>query len=216
MKLEDHPDLQDGAWIRAANRRAKKDIRKQRRQARWKRHGGKVVSAIALIVIGAVLFGFYKAGKFGEISLPDVKLPQVGVNVEVPFAGTPAEQWADGEKGIVVPDANPAFERVRQAIIASRMDPVTISEHKPDQFLTMLAPEMSDHVEKDVSGWTTRLKPGTKLLPNGIRVAGKMTLGEKDGFPAVTTDYVFAYAFEPPDPKKLSTRWRSSRSPVSR
>jgi hypothetical protein len=201
--LEDHPDLRDEAWIRAANRRAKRDIRRQRRQARMRRHGGKVVSAIALLVIGAVLFGFYKAGKFGDVSLPEVKLPQIGVNVEVPFAGTPAEQWPDGEKGIVAPDADPAYERVRQALIASRMDPAILTDHKPDRFLAMLAPEVRDHVSKELSGWTTRLKQGTKLLPNGIRVSGKMTLGEKDGFPAVTSDYVFAYAFEPPDPKKL-------------
>lgn len=203
MSLDDHPDLRDEAWIRAANRRAQKEIRKQRRQARWRRHSGKVVSAIALVVIGAVLFGFYQAGKFGGMSLPDVTLPQVGVNVETPFAGTPAEQWPSGKAGIVVPDANPAYEKVKQAIIASRMDPALISEHKPDRFLAMLAPEMSDHVAKELRAWTTHLKPGTKLLPNGIRVSGKMTLGEKDGYAVVTTDYVFAYAFEPPDPKKL-------------
>lgn len=203
MNIDEHPDLKDEAWVREANKRAQQEIRKQRRQARMRRHSGKVVSAIALVVIGATLFGFYQAGKFGELSLPEVNLPRTGVNVQTPFAGTPAEQWPSGEAGIVVPDANPAFEKVKQAIIASRMDPALISEHKPDRFLAMLAPEMSDHVAKEVRAWTTHLKPGTKLLPNGIRVSGKMTLGEKDGYPAVTTDYVFAYAFEPPDPKQL-------------
>ncbi|MFI6097566.1 hypothetical protein ACIA8G_18540 [Lentzea sp. NPDC051213] len=201
--LEDHPDLNDAAWIRRANRRAKREIRKQRRRARMRRHSGKVVSAIALIVIGAVLFGLYRAGKFGEVSLPEAQLPYTGVNVAVPFAGTPAEQWADGEKGIVAPDATPAFEQVRQALIASRLDPVMLSEHKPDRFLAMLSPKMRERVVNDLRGWATRLKQGTKLLPNGIKVSGKMTLGEKDGYPAVTADYVFAYAFEPPDPKKL-------------
>jgi hypothetical protein len=201
--LEDHPDLKDAAWIRAANRRAKRDIRRQRREARLHRHGRTIVSAVALIVIGAVLFGLYQAGKFGEVSLPEVKLPQTGANVEIPFASTPAEQWPDGENGIVVPDANPAYEQARQALIASRMDPAMLTEHRADRFLAMLAPEVREHVAKELPGWTTRLKQGTKLLPNGIRVFGKMTLGEKDGYPTVTTDYVFAYAFEPPDPRKL-------------
>ncbi|KJK42043.1 hypothetical protein UK23_39015 [Lentzea aerocolonigenes] len=201
--IEDHPDLKDAAWIRAANKRAKKEIRRQRRQARGQRHGGTIVSVIALLVIGAVVFGFYKAGKFGEVSLPDVKLPQIGVNTQIPFASTPAEQWPEGEKGIVAPDGNPVYEQVRQALVASRMDPATLYDHKPDKFLAMLAPEVREHVSKELSGWVTLLKTGTKLLPNGIRVTGKMTLGEKDGYPAVTTDYVFAYAFEPPDPKKL-------------
>ncbi|MEU0884211.1 hypothetical protein ABZ345_36945 [Lentzea sp. NPDC005914] len=204
--IGDHPDLKDAAWIRAATRRAKREIRRQRRQARWHRHGGKVVSAVALVVIGAVLFGLYKAGRFGEVSLPDVKLPQVGVNLEIPFAGTPAEQWAEGEKGIVAPDGNPAYEQVRQAIVASRMDPAMLDEHKPDRFLALLAPDVREHITKDLAGWTTRLKQGMKLLPHGIRASGKMTLGEKDGYPAVTTDYVFAYAFEPPDPKKLTSQ----------
>jgi hypothetical protein len=201
--IDDHPDLKDAAWIRAANRRAKREIRRQRRQARLRRHGGKIVSGIALLVIGAVLSGFYVAGRFDQVSLPDVKLPPTGVNVEIPFASTPAEQWPEGEKGIVVPDANPVYEQVRQALIASRTDPVMLNEHKPDRFLAMLAPEVREHVAKNLAGWTTRLKQGTKLLPGGIRVSGKMTLGEKDGYPAVTADYVFAYAFEPPEPKKL-------------
>jgi hypothetical protein len=204
--IEDHPDLRDAAWLRAADRRAKRELRAQRRRARLRRHSGKVVAAIALVVTGAVAAGLHQAGTFDGVSLPeapDVHLPYSGVNVEAPFTGTPAEQWADGEKGLVAPNANPAFERVRQALVAARIDPAVLSEHKPDRFLSLLAPEAREHVAKELPGWVTRLKQGTKLLPNGIRVSGKMTLGEKDGYPAVTTDYVFAYAFEPPEPKKL-------------
>lgn len=156
-------------------------------------HGNKVVSGIALVVIGAVLFGLYRAD-----------VPKRGVNVEIPFASTPAEQWPEGERGVVAPAGDPAYEQVRQALIASRMDPVMISDHEPGRFLALLAPGVRDHVSKELPGWTTRLKPGTKLLPNGIRASGKMTLGEKDGYPAVTTDHVFAYAFEPPDPERLT------------
>lgn len=207
--IEDHPDLKDAAWLRAANRRAKRDIRRQRRQARMHQHGRTVVVAIALVAVGAVLFGLYRAGTFDRVSLPQVTLPTdvapyQGVNVEKPFAGTPAEQWADGEKGIVAPDANPAFEQVRQALIAAHTDPAMISEHKPDRFLALLVPAAREKVSTEISVWTIRLKQGTKLLPNGIRAAGTMTLGEKGGYPAVTADYVFAYAFEPPDPKKLA------------
>lgn len=204
--IEDHPDLRDAAWLRAANRRAKREIRRQRRRARLRRHSGKIVAAIALVVTGAVLAGLYQAGTFRNVSLPDtpdVQLPYSGVNVDAPFTGTPAEQWLDGEKGIITPGSNPAFEQVRQALIAARIDPAMIGEHKPDRYLAMLTPGAREHVSKELRSWTTRLKQGTKLLPNGIRVSGTMTLGESDGYPAVTADYVFAYAFEPPDPKKL-------------
>lgn len=149
----------------------------------------KVVSAVALLVIGAVLFGLY------------LRAQVPSVNVGIPFAGTPAEQWQDGDDGIGVPGADPVYEQVRQALVASRTDPVMISEHKPDRFLAMLAPDVRDQVARDLPGWTTRLKTGTKLI--GLKVSGKMTLGQKNGYPAVVTDYVFAYAFEPPDPGKL-------------
>lgn len=133
--IESHPDLQDSAWIRGANRRVKREIRRQRRQARLRRHSGKIVAAVALVAVGAVLVGLHRAWTFADVSLPkapDVQLPHSGVNVEEPFTGTPAEKWSDG-----------------------------------------------------------------------IKVSGTMTLGEKDGRQTVTADYVFAYAFEPPDPKKL-------------
>ena len=204
--IEDHPDLRDAAWLRAADRRARREVRAQRRRARLRRHSGKVVAAVALVVTGAVVAGLHQAGTFDGVSLPevpDVRLPHSGVNVEAPFTGTPAEQWPDGEKGIVAPSDDPAFAQVKQALIASRMDQATLTDHKPDRFLAMLAPPVREHIAKDLPGWVTRLEQGTKLLPNGIRVSGKMTLGEKGGYPAVTTDYVFAYAFEPPDPRDL-------------
>ncbi|MFD5827345.1 hypothetical protein [Lentzea sp. NPDC060358] len=201
--IEDHPDLQDSAWIRGANRRARREVRGQRRRARLRRHSGKIVAAIALVAVGAVVFGLHRTGTFDGVSLPDVDLPHSGVNVEQPFAGTPAEQWSDGERGIVVPSTDPAFEQVRQALVAARLDPATISDLRPDRYLALLAPDARDHVAANLHHWTTRLKPGTKLFPNGIKASGTMTLGERDGNKTVTADHVYVYAFEPPDPKKL-------------
>lgn len=199
--------------MRAANRRAKREIRRQRRQARMRRHGGKIVSLIALIVIGAVLFGFHQAGKFGEVSLPDVTLPTAaapykGVNTETPFAGTPAEQWADGEKGIVVPDQNPeyaaSYEAARKALVAGHLDPKLIVDHDVEPFVSMLAPSLRDAWRNDPRAGSalTRLKKGTTLLPNGIKVDGRMWPGRDEyGRPLVRTSYRFAYAFDPGDQK---------------
>ncbi|GHH62833.1 hypothetical protein GCM10017774_91250 [Lentzea cavernae] len=212
--IEDHPDLKDAAWIRAANRRAKKEIRKQRRQARLRAHSGKMVSAIALVVIGAVLFGLYRAGKFDEVSLPDVTLPTAAtpyknVNVEAPFTGTPAEQWADGEKGIVAPDQNPeyaaGYEAARKALIAGHLDPKLIVEHDLEPFLATLSPETRDMLRANPGAVTmTRLQKGTTLLPNGIKVDGRMWPGrDEHGRPVVHTSYRFAYAFDPGDKRTL-------------
>lgn len=150
----------------------------------------KTVSAISLVVIVVVLVALH---------LPRESPP--AINLEVPFAGTPAEQWADGEEGIVAPPGDLVFEQVRQALIASRVDLAMLVDHRPEHFLTMIAPQVRDDIARNLPGWATRLRAGTTLL--GIKVAGRMTLGEKNGYPDVTTDYVFAYAFRPPDPAKL-------------
>ena len=212
--LEDHPDLKDAAWIRAANRRAKREIRQQRRRARMRAHSGKVVSAISLVVIGAVLFGMYRFGAFDEVSVPQVTLPTEvapyqGVDTEHPFVNTPALQWADGDKGIVAPDQNPeyaaSYEAVRKALITGHLDPRVIADHDLEPFVAPLAAAQKDAWLKDPGGTAiTRLRKGTKLLPNGIKVDGRMWPGrDEHGRPVVHTSYRFAYAFDPGDQKTL-------------
>lgn len=205
--LDDHPDLKDAAWVREANKRAKQEMRKQRRQARMKKHGGKVVSAIALVVIAGVLFGLYKAGQFGELSMPDLRGAYKGVDTTQPFARTPAEQWADGEKGIVAPDENPEYvalyEAARKAVIAGHLDQRMLVERNREPLFSMLSPETRDHFEptRDTVLWT-QLKEGTKLLPVPVKVDGRMWAGKsEDGTPVVHTSYRFAYAFDPGDKK---------------
>ncbi|MEU7481378.1 hypothetical protein AB0A63_35755 [Lentzea sp. NPDC042327] len=201
--IEDHPDLKDDAWLRAANRRAKQDIRRQRRQARMRRHGGKVVSAVALVVIVGVVVGLYRAGTFGELSMPDLRGSHKGVDTAQPYARTPAEKWADGEAGIVAPDQDPRYapiyEAARGAIIAAHLDPRMVVERDRAPFLALLAPEVADHFEpvQDTVLWT-RTKAGTALLPVPVKVDGRMWPGQdENGLPVVHTSYRFAYAFEP-------------------
>ncbi|MFD4675195.1 hypothetical protein ACFWNN_36090 [Lentzea sp. NPDC058450] len=150
----------------------------------------KTVSVLSLAVIVAVLVALH----------PSWRTPPA-INLAFPFAGTPAEQWADGGDGIVVPDDRPEYALVRSALIASRTDREMIERHDPKNFLALLAPEVRDQVAGNLPGWTTRIKTGTRLL--GVKVQGRMTLTERDGHAVVLTDYVFAYAFEPPDPDAL-------------
>ncbi|MGW4214058.1 hypothetical protein ACWEIJ_39155 [Lentzea sp. NPDC004789] len=207
--IEDHPDLKDAAWLRAANRRAKREIRRQRRQARMHRHGRTVVIAVALVAVGAAVFGLYKAGTFSQAALPQALVPTIttqrqGVDVEHPFAGTPAEQWADGEKGIVVPDQNPeyaaGYEAARKALVVGHLDPRVLVDHDVEPFVSMLAPSLRDAWRNNPNNGSvvTRLKKGNKLLPNGIKVDGRMWPGrDQYGRPLVHTSYRFAYAFDP-------------------
>ncbi|HEX8868366.1 MAG TPA: hypothetical protein VF821_22090 [Lentzea sp.] len=213
--IEDHPDSKDAAWIRAANRRAKRDIRRQRRQARMHRHGRTIVLLIALVAVGAVVVGLYKAGTFSQAAPPEVKPPTTtapiqGVDVEHPFAGTPADKWADGEKGIVVPDQDPeyaaGYEAARKALVAGHLDPRVIVDHDVEPFVSMLAPSLRDawRTNPNSGSAVTRLKKGNKLLPNGIKVDGRMWQGrDQYGRPLVHTSYRFAYAFDPGYQKTL-------------
>ncbi|KOV82705.1 hypothetical protein [Nocardia sp. NRRL S-836] len=203
--IEDHPDLRDEAWIRAANRRARQEVRRQRRQARMRRHGGKVVSAVALVVIAGVLFGLYRAGQFGELSLPELPAAHKAVDTAQPFARTPAEHWADGDKGIVAPDDNPEYlplyAAVRRALVAAHLDSKMVVERDRAALFAMLAPEVREHFEPttDTVLWT-RIKEGTKLLPVPVKVDGRMWPGrDADGTLIVHTSYRFAYAFDPGD-----------------
>ena len=208
--IEDHPDLKDAAWLRAANRRAKREIRRQRRQARMHRHGRTIVITIALAAVGAAVFGLSRAGAFGEAAPRQAPVPTTttaqhhGVDVEHPFAGTPAEQWPDGEKGIVVPDQNPeyaaAYEAARKALVAGHLDPRVLVDHDVEPLVSMLAPSLRDSWRNNPNNGSvvTRLKKGNELLPNGIKVDGRMWPGrDQYGRPLVHTSYRFAYAFDP-------------------
>lgn len=166
-------------------------------------HSGKVVSAIALLVIAGVLVGFWRAGAFSDLKLPEAVAPYKGVNKEIPFASTPAEQWPDGDKGIVFPDQNPEYlplyEAARKSLIAGHLDAKMLYEHKQDDFLAPLAqPHKDSYGAAPGNIATTRLDDGTKLLPNGIKADGRMWPGrDEHGRPVVHTSYRFAYAFDP-------------------
>ncbi|GLY49136.1 hypothetical protein Lesp01_27920 [Lentzea sp. NBRC 102530] len=148
------------------------------------------MSALSLVVIVAVLVALHPAWR-----------EPPAINLAVPFAGTPAEQWPDGADGIVVPDGSREFALVRKALVASRTDHEMIARHNPEQFLALLDPQVRAEVAGNLPGWSTRIKAGVRLL--GVKASGRMTMSERDGHPLVVTDYVFAYAFAPPDPSKL-------------
>ncbi|GGP42886.1 hypothetical protein [Saccharothrix coeruleofusca] len=216
--IDNHPDLRDEAWIRAANRRAKRDIRRARRRARLRAHGGKAVSAVALVAIAALLFGLYRAGEFdgvGQAVADSVETAAAPVDLDEPFANTPAEAWADGEAGVVAPAAQPvgefsaeqvaqAYERVRQAVITARLDLRVVRDHDVEPYLALLAPDLQDHMrplfdggnDPEASLVVTRVAKGSELLPVAPKVNGSMRAeAGEPGELVVHTDYLVAYAF---------------------
>lgn len=224
--LEDHPDLNDAKWIHEATRRAEKEARanrpKRRRRSltRLPRGRARAVAGVALVAVMLVGVSVWSAVGRDE-SQPAA---WTGVDLERPFTGTPADGWADGEAGVVAPPAEAvggftadevaqAYERVRQAVIASRLDRRVVEGHDVEPFLGLLAPDLRDHVRPLFDGRhdveatmvVTRMAKGWPLLPAAPKVNGSMRAeAGKPGELVVRTNYVVAYAFAAPEPGRLT------------
>ncbi|GGX97798.1 hypothetical protein [Streptomyces hiroshimensis] len=135
-----------------------------------------------------------------------------------PFAGSPAEQYADGAAGIVVPEARPvgAFSREQVAsglkltkdfLVAANLDPATIRGERPAAALALLDPHQDDLV---TDAETALSKPSrdhdpltlfsrfdgkeVRMVGETVKTRGRMTFAEhKDGSVAIHADYTFVY-----------------------
>jgi hypothetical protein len=146
------------------------------------------------------------------------------VNLNQPFITTPAAGWADGAAGIVPTQATPVgsyraeevaatMDKVRQVVIAARLDRRVLEGHDPEPYLSLLAPEEAERIrpyfvpgrEKDSSWFASKVADGYPLLPAEPKVNGSMSaaIGD-DGHLLVHTNYVFAYAFRPSHPETLT------------
>ncbi|CCH28717.1 hypothetical protein ABZ816_27345 [Actinosynnema sp. NPDC047251] len=216
--LDDHPDLRDAKWIAEADKRARREFRKQRRAARVKANGGRIVTAIAVVAIAALLFGLYREGTFAgvEEALSAPAEETFRIDPERPFRNTPADGWADGEAGVAPPAATPvggftaeqvaaAYRQVKQAVVTSRLERSVIQDHDVERYIGLLAHDLQDQMRQlfdgrhdaEASMAVTRIAKGQRLLPAGPKVNGTMTAeAGQPGELVVRTNYVFAYAFE--------------------
>ncbi|WP_007027013.1 hypothetical protein [Saccharomonospora iraqiensis] len=226
-----HPDLNDPGWTRAAERRARRERRKIRRRqvALWgpRRARGRYLGPTALVVavlvvaVGGIhLIGATRDQPSGSLAdQPGVR----PVDPDRPFARTPAADWDHGADGIVVPEAadvgdfdaasvRAAFERVRDVLVATRIERGLVEDGEIAPALSLVAPSEREWArsEFDRDVWpitlATRVHPDTPLLPVDPKVRGSMVAaaGERPGELEIRTDYVFAYAFDTDDPDALS------------
>jgi hypothetical protein len=134
-----------------------------------------------------------------------------------PYEATPAANFPVGEAGLTLPLAEPvdgmsaaavgnALRRVREALVASYLDPRMLVDHDPSRVLSLLAPDSAAAVRPRLAegGYGTtlvRLRPPTALAATP-RVSGQLGYHRVDwnGIPAldVTSNYVVAYAFTKP------------------
>jgi hypothetical protein len=134
-----------------------------------------------------------------------------------PFAGTPADGWADGAAGIVPPRADAiggfsaaqvqvAYAATRRLLIAARLNQRTLAGGPPTAFADLLAPqERLFFLARlhSTRAWVTSFAPGTTVLVGAaIKVRGAMramTSSDRGLYVLrIHADYVFVYAVQRP------------------
>ncbi|MFJ1603114.1 hypothetical protein ACIOHS_07080 [Streptomyces sp. NPDC088253] len=135
-----------------------------------------------------------------------------------PFAGSPAERWADGAAAIVVPKATPvgtftsaqvaaALKQAKTLLVGANLTPGTLRGERPESALAVLDPKQPRMLD-DVNSWLRA--PGKKhdplmlfsrfdpaeVRPAGdvVKVRGRMTFkAGAHGSVAIHMDYTFVY-----------------------
>jgi hypothetical protein len=219
---------------------------KQRRGSRQRRgSGGLLVSgviAIALLAVGgAITWSHFQSSpsalndtqpvRNGPVPSSSVSVasPYVAVGPPAdPFTGTPADHWADGAAGIVVPSARShgeftaaqvqaAYQDTRKILIAGNLDWPTLRGGSPTAFADLLTSRQRgdfikglDKIGLDKQGfplstrdWVMSFAPRTtSFVTTVVKVHGSMSAGETvlAGRTAlrVQVDYLFVYVIEPP------------------
>jgi len=145
-----------------------------------------------------------------------------------PFTGTPADHWADGAAGIVLPAAAPigpyttaqveyAYQTTRKMLIAAELDKQTLLGGAPTAFADLLnSPQRAtflsgmNKVGLDKQGyqlstrtWVMSFAPGsTQLIGSVIKAHGAMhaQATKNKGYTqlSIDVDYLFVYPIEPP------------------
>jgi hypothetical protein len=220
---------------RLARRRAARGSGQlERKAARRHRIGLAVTWVVVVAVVGAVvslsvLLKHSGAGDLKPIANgPVPSLTPSQMTAADPFAGSPAESYADGAAGIAVPPAHalsgyPATEvgaadlTVKRMLIAANLDPGTLRGGSPDAFADLLVQdERTQFVQqldtigldkqgyaRSTRGWVTSFAPGsTELVGNVIKVHGTMAattaISAGRHLLRVHADYLFIYPVQRP------------------
>jgi hypothetical protein len=201
-----------------------------------------VVSLLAWVSLGRPLTDKYPLPT-GNATVPSIRTPgkttappasaasetaAVGGPPADPFAGTPAENWADGEAGIVIPAAHAvgrytaaqvaaAYQSTRKLLIAAGLNRPTLLGGAPTAFAGLLTRQQRTQfldglnrvgVDKHGNELSTRalvtsFAPGSaRFIGSVIKVYGVMsaraTVDQGQKVLAVEVNYRFVYPVEPP------------------
>ncbi|PWI17532.1 hypothetical protein DI272_27740 [Streptomyces sp. Act143] len=203
---------------------------KKRGRGVWKALGVLLAAAVAVVAIKPSLlpgdpFGSGSADEAGG-TLPAETAAPTGPPVSAapgtptlddPFAGSPAKRWADGETGIVVPEAEAvggrskadvarALELTRKLLIDANLDPATLRGERPETALGLLEPhqDVPGFLKKALSKpdkahdpllMFSRFDPDeVRLVGDVVKTRGRITFKAGEGAAvAVHADYTFVY-----------------------
>ncbi|MFF2424274.1 hypothetical protein [Streptomyces mirabilis] len=215
------------------------DGRAARRRRLWAILGVPVAIAVALVAVKPSLlpgdpFGTSSGASSGASSggasaaaLPAETAPPTAApssaapdtpTLDRPFAGSPAERWADGAAAIVVPKATPvgtftsaqvaaALKRAKTLLVGANLAPGTLRGERPESALAVLDPKQPRMLD-DVNSWLRA--PGKKhdplmlfsrfdpaeVRPAGdvVKVRGRTTFkAGAHASVAIHMDYTFVY-----------------------
>jgi hypothetical protein len=230
----------------SAAERARATGKQEKSQRQRRGHGGLlvpwVIGLAVLAAAGVITWSHFHSSPSGLNDTQPVRngpVPSSSVSVTSPpsvasgppadpFAGTPADHWADGAAGIVVPSARShgeftaaqvqaEEEDTRKILIAGNLNWPTLRGGAPTAFADLLTAQQRgefisglDKIGLDSHGyplstrdWVTSFAPGTtNFVTTTVKVSGWMSVGETvfSGTTAlrVQVDYLFTYAVEPP------------------
>ncbi|MFF5107937.1 hypothetical protein [Streptosporangium sp. NPDC000509] len=182
-------------------------------------------------VRASVFAGFADSGTAPTAQSPEQA--QVKAADVSPFHGSPAQDYANGAKGLVMPkaralgglsrkDVSAALRHTRKLLIASNLDRKVLLGGRPNALIRLLDPEQRAPFVKGLKRpdgkkgyesrrWVTSLAPkSSELASETFKVNGKtrLTAFKEDGFVRVRikVNYLFVYAIQRPGRPETLTR----------
>jgi hypothetical protein len=206
--------------------------------ARYGRTASLVVTVVVLAVLIGGAFGISRLHLGAHSTANAVKTPATSKSTATPrptvappaftlsdpFAGSPAENFADGTAGIAIPGAHrvgsysasqvrAAYATVKKLLIAGHLNSTVLAGGIPKAFARLLIPTERSWFDRNLSrpgrhgdirssrAWVTSFYPGSTLLVGSvIKVHGFMTSSawrsRQTPVLRIRADYLFVYPVE--------------------
>lgn len=216
--------------------------RLRRRRRRWR-------AAIAVAVLAVAAGGFVvyrpdtveqiRAAVLADFGIGPATDPTAGPSTEPapvkvsPFAGSPAQKYANGAKGLVMPKARAigglsrkevatAMRHARKLLVASHLDRKVLMGGRPEKLIRLLDPEQRTPFVRGLKrpdrkkgyesrSWVLSLAPkSAELVSETFKVHGRtrLTTLKENGLRGVRikVNYLFVYAIRRPGRPDTLTR----------